>query len=149
MERTPPPCSAQLSSVWVWTICTLTEDIISSRFPVPFPSPRLSQHDWRWAGEAEPACVSTLLSVLNNSACLFTCALLTQKQHPPVTLLLNTLMIMTSASPLALPACIKYWGIFLFFFLPLCMCACVNVSRCACKTERKRLRILILCVCAR
>lgn len=45
--------------------------------------------------------------LLNNSACLFTSSLLTLKLQPPVTLLLNTLVIMTSALPLALPSWIK------------------------------------------
>lgn len=87
-----------------------------------------------------PACVSRF-SLLNNSACLFTCSLLTLKLQPPVTLLLNTLMIMTSALPLAIPSCVKYWESFVN--------VCVSVSCCVCKTESEWLRLLILCVCER
>lgn len=89
-----------------------------------------------------PACVSRF-SLLNNSACLFTCSLLTLKLQPPVTLLLNTLMIMTSALPLALPSCVKYWESFVN--------VCVSVSCCVCKTERVTEIIntarLWVCVC--
>lgn len=73
-------------------------------FPPPsLPFLRLSQHDWSWAGEGDQHAWAGF-SVLNNSARLFTCSLLTLKQHPPVTLPLNMLMIMSSASPLALPS---------------------------------------------
>lgn len=65
------------------------------------------------------------VSVLNYSACLFTCSLLTLKQHPPVTLLLNTLMIMTSASPLALPSCIKYLEILVRVHVCVCVLLCL------------------------
>lgn len=119
-------------------ICTWREDIFFVHFVPSLPEimpERLELSVW-----GRPACVSRF-SLLNNSACLFTCSLLTLKLQPPVTLLLNTLMIMTSALPLALPSCVKYWESFVN--------VCVSVSCCVCKTESEWLRLLILRVCER
>lgn len=108
---------------------------------VPFPS-------WdygRVAGAERVRATSMREPVSNNSTRSFTCSLLPLKLQPPVTLLFNTLMIMTSALPLALPSCIKYCE--LFVIVCVCVWAHVSLWQRASDREYKYCVFVGVCVC--
>lgn len=130
--------------MWVWIVCTSMENFF-------FLLPVLSIPEIIPAWLELSGCRSELVSVLNNSACLFTCSLLTLKQHPPVTLLLNTLVITTSASPLALHSCIKYWGIcvraYVYVSVSVCVCLCLQDRGKASENINTVCLWVLTCVC--